>query len=101
MNHVINVKKVVIQVFIIENDPNKCAKCCKTINVIDRMVKAFPEFGDQVEVQYTEDSPNEAENEYRDFQRPVVVINDTIFSYGHVPIIKKMSREVIGILKET
>ena len=101
MNHVINVKKVVIQVFIIENDPNKCAKCCKTINVIDRMVDAFPEFGDKVDVQYTEDSLDENENEYSDFQRPVVVINDTIFSHGHVPIIKKLSREVLNILNET
>ncbi len=84
-----------------ENNQLQCAKCCKTISVIDRMVDAFPEFGDQVEVQYTEDSPNEAENKYRDFQRPVIFINDAIFSHGHVPIIKKLSREVIGILKES
>jgi len=94
-------KKVEIQVFIIENDQKQCAKCCKTINVIDRMVEAFPEFGDQVNVQYIEDSPDENENKYRDFQRPVIVINDTIFSHGHVPIIKKLSREVVGILKES
>ena len=97
----INLKKVDIQVYITENDPTKCAKCCKTINVIDRMIDAFPEFGDQVKVQYTEDSSNESENKYRDFKRPVVVINNTIFSHGHVPIIKKLSREVISILNES
>ena len=90
-----------IQVFIMENNELQCAKCCKTINVIDRMVDAFPEFGDQVDIRFIEDSPNEAENEHRDFQRPVIVINGTIFSHGHVPIIKKLSREVIGILKES
>jgi hypothetical protein len=98
---VIIVKNVEIKVFIIENDPNKCAKCCKTINVIDRMIDAFPEFGDRVDVQYTEDSPDESKNEYREFQRPVVVINNTIFSHGHVPIIKKMSREVISLLNQS
>jgi hypothetical protein len=98
---VIYVKKVDIQVFIVENDPNKCAKCCKTINVIDRMLDAFPEFGDQVDVHYTEDSSDESENEYRDFHRPVVVINNTIFSHGHVPIIKKLSRAVISILNQS
>jgi len=98
---VINVKKVEIQVFIVENDPNKCAKCCKTINVINRMMDAFPEFGDQVNVQYTEDSSGGSENIYSEFQRPVVVINNNIFSYGHIPIIKKLSREVISILNQS
>jgi hypothetical protein len=94
-----DVKKVVIQVFISENDDSKCAKCCKTINVLDRMIKAFPEFGDNVDVQYTEDSANEIENSYRGLPRPIVIINDKIFSQGHVPIIKKLSREVIALLK--
>ena len=97
----ITVKKVDIQVFIVENDPNRCAKCCKTINIIDRMLDAFPEFGEQVEVKYFEDSPDESKNQYREFQRPVVVINNTIFSHGHVPIIKKLSRQVISILNES
>jgi hypothetical protein len=98
---VIIVKNVEIKVFIMEANQNQCAKCCKTINVIDRMVDAFPEFRDRVNVQYTEDSPDETKNEYREFQRPVVVINNTIFSHGHVPIIKKLSREVISILNES
>ena len=93
-------KKVVIQVFTMEDNQTYCAKCCKTINVINRMVDAFPEFVDQVDVQYKEDSPIEAENEYREFQRPVVVINNTIYSHGHVPIIKKLSREVINLLNQ-
>ena len=97
----INVKKVDIQVFIVENDPNKCAKCCKTINVIDRMLDAFPEFRDQVDIHYIEDSSDDSENKYSEFLRPVVVINNTIFSYGHVPIIKKLSREVISILNQS
>ncbi len=88
-----------IQVFITENDQTKCAKCCKTINVIDRMVDAFPEFTDRVNIQYTEDSLNESEKRYPDLPRPVVVINDSIFSQFHVPIIKKLSREVKGLLK--
>jgi hypothetical protein len=92
-------KLVVIQVYITENDPTKCAKCCKTINVLDRMIDAFPEFGDKVDVQYFEDNNSKLEKPYRDLQRPVVVINDTIFSQGHVPIIKKLSREVIAILQ--
>ena len=93
-------KKVDIQVFIVENDPNRCAKCCKTINIIDRMMDAFPEFGEQVEVKYFEDSPDESKNRYREFQRPVVIINNAIFSHGHVPIIKKLSREVINLLNQ-
>lgn len=92
-------KKVVIEVFVKENQGKECAKCCKTIIIIDRMVDAFPEFRDKVDVEYKEDSPDEKENEYRDLQRPVIVINNTIFSHGHVPIIKKMSREVISLLK--
>ena len=65
---------------------------------MNRMMETFPEFKDNVEIQITEDSIDESEIEYKDLNRPVVLINNTIFSHGHVPIIKKLSRDIMSII---
>ena len=62
------------------------------------MMEAFPEFKVNVEVQYIEDPLDASQIEYKDYQRPLVIVNDEIFSHGHVPIIKKLSREVMSII---
>ena len=93
------IKKVVIKICINENEPNQCAKCNKTIQVVDRMIEALPDFKDNIELQYISNSAEELETEYGKFERPAVIINDSIFSQGHVPIIKKLCREVLELLK--
>ncbi|MBY9017657.1 MAG: hypothetical protein KGD66_02390 [Candidatus Lokiarchaeota archaeon] len=87
---------------LIKDDPeNICAKCCKTIQVIDRMMEEIAEFKDKVEIIYKDTSSKENNGKYRNLERPVVIINDGVFSEGHVPIIKKLSRELFTILKKS
>ncbi|MFX1277336.1 MAG: hypothetical protein ACFFBP_12895 [Promethearchaeota archaeon] len=93
------IKKVVIKVFINEDKLNECAKCNKTIQVINRMIEALPDFRDNIEIQYKYKSPEDLETDHANIERPAVIINDSIFSQGHVPIIKKLCKEVIELLK--
>ena len=95
----IRIQKVDLQVFITENEKNECAKCCKTIRVIERMMEAFPNLKDKIELSYKSVNSNEVVDKYGDLTEPVVLINNSIFSEGHVPVIKKLSREILDILK--
>jgi len=98
---VIYIKKVLVVILIKEDPENICAKCSKTIQVIDRMIEAIAEFKDKVEIIYKNIASKEVIDKYGSLERPVVIINDRIFSEGHVPIIKKLSRELLKILNKS
>jgi hypothetical protein len=91
--------KALLQV-IIEEEENYCAKCCKTQQVIERMLLEIPKIKENVEVEY--DSINSKENteKYGKMAPPIVLINGVLFSEGHVPIIKKLSSELIKQFKK-
>ena len=93
-------EKSVLQVVLNENENNFCAKCCKTKNVIDRMIEAFPDFKERLEIQYSDISSEKIFDKYGDLTAPVVILNDIIFSEGHVPIIKKLCRNIINSFKD-
>ena len=97
----IYIEKILVLILIKEDPENICAKCCKTIQVIDRMMEAFAEFKDNVEIIYNDTASKEVIDKFGSLERPVVIINDRIFSEGHVPIIKKLSRELFKILNKS
>lgn len=97
----IYIEKVLVLILIKEDPENICAKCCKTIQVIDRMIEAIADFKDKVEIIYKDVASKEVIDKYGSLERPVVIINDNIFSEGHVPIIKKLSRELLKILNKS
>lgn len=82
-----------------EDQNNVCSKCCKTIQVIDRMMEAFPDFKNKIELSYEDYESLTIINKYGRRQIPAIFINDVVFSEGHVPIIKKLTRELLEFLK--
>lgn len=90
-----------LQVILNENENNFCAKCCKTKQVIERMLETFPDFKEKIEIQYWDISSNQIIKKYGELTAPVVILNDSVFSEGHVPIIKKLCREIIDSLEDS
>ncbi len=89
-----------LRVILNENENNFCAKCCKTKQVIERMFEAFPEFKEKIEIQYWDISSDQIIKEYGELTAPVIILNDFIFSEGHVPIIKKLCRKIMNSIKD-
>ncbi len=87
----------VLRILLIEED-NFCAKCCKTRQVIERMLEEIPEIKANIKVDYENISEGKFVNNFGELIPPVVIINEKIFSEGHVPIIKKLSKELLDLL---
>jgi len=95
------IKEILVQILIKDDPENICAKCCKTTQVIDRMMEEITEFNDKVEIIYIDTNSKEDIEKYQSLERPAVIINGKVFSEGHIPIIKKLSRELFKILNES
>ena len=87
--------KTKVEILIIEEEGDFCAKCCKTVNVIDKMMETIPELKKNVDVSYRDLKSNENLQKYGELTPPVIMINNVIFSEGHVPIIKKLARNLL------
>lgn len=84
---------------LIKEEENYCAKCCKTRQVIERMVKEIPVLKEKIDIEYKiMDFEEEIEN-FGKLIPPVILIDGVIFSEGHVPIIKKLSSELFKLTK--
>lgn len=86
--------KTKVEILIIEEE-NFCAKCCKTVNVIEKMMETIPVLKDKVEVSYSDLNSQENLQKYGELTPPIIMINGVIFSEGHVPIIKKLARRLL------
>lgn len=87
--------KTKVEILIIEEEGDFCAKCCKTVTVIDKMMETVPGLKDKVEVFYSDLNSHENLQKYGELIPPVIMINEVIFSEGHVPIIKKLARRLL------
>lgn len=92
------VEKPFLQVLLKEEE-NYCAKCCKTRQVIERMIDAIPVLKEKVDIEYENIELKENIEKYGNLTPPVVIINGIIFSEGQVPIIKKLSSELFKLVK--
>lgn len=92
------IKKPILQVLLKEEE-NYCAKCCKTRQVIERMIREVPVLEEKVDIEYENIELEENMEKYGKLTPPVVLINGTIFSEGQVPIIKKLSSELFKLVK--
>ncbi len=91
------IEKPVIQI-LVKDDENLCAKCCKTRNVITRMLEDVPKIKENIELIYEDITSDEVIEKYGVLIPPVIVINNSIYLEGHVPIIKKLGREILNLL---
>ena len=92
-------KKIKVEILLIEEEGDYCAKCCKTVNVIDRMIEDIPRLKDNVEISYSDLNSQENFQKYGTLHPPLIIIDDVIFSEGHVPVIKKLARRLLGDIK--
>ena len=90
--------KPVLQVLLQEED-NFCAKCCKTRQIIERMIESVPEIKANIEIDYENIASENVIKKYGTLNPPVILINEKLFSEGHVPIIKKLSRELLKLIE--
>ena len=63
------------------------------------MLEAFPEFKEHIEIRYKNIDSDEIIDRYGKLTAPVVILNDSIFSEGHVPIIKRLCRQILDSIK--
>ena len=80
-------------------EENYCAKCCKTMNIIERIFTSIPEFKEKIEVSYEDVYSNYAIKKYGDLTPPAIVIDDHVITEGHVPIMKKLARDLFNLLE--
>jgi len=59
------------------------------------MLEAFPEFKERIEIRYKNIDSDDVIKRYGKLIAPVVILNDIIFSEGHVPIIKRLCRQIL------
>jgi len=92
------IEKPILQVLLKEEE-NYCAKCCKTRQVIERMINAIPILKEKVDIEYANIELEENVKKYGKLTPPVVIINGSIFSEGQIPIIKKLSSQLFNLVK--
>jgi hypothetical protein len=65
------------------------------------MLEAFPDFKEKIEIEYSDISSEKIIKKYGELTAPVIILNDIIFSEGHVPIIKKLTREIMDSMRNS
>jgi hypothetical protein len=90
-----------MHVLLKSEEENFCAKCCKTMNIIERMFASIPEFKEKIQVIYEDIYENESIKKYGSRTPPTIIINDRILTEGHVPIMKKLARELFSLIEPT
>ncbi|MFX1258029.1 MAG: thioredoxin family protein [Promethearchaeota archaeon] len=81
-----------------DDEENYCAKCCKTKNVMETILEKVPIIKKNVKVIYDDITSDKIIEKYGLLTPPVIIINDLIYSEGHVPIIKKLGSEILNLL---
>lgn len=92
-------KKVSVQIILKGKEEDMCAKCHKTKQALEIMMKTFPDIRNKIELLYKDISSMEIIEKYGEINAPVVIIDDVVFSEGHVPIIKKVYSSIQESLK--
>ena len=86
---------------LLKSEENYCAKCCKTINIIDRMFASIAEFREKIEVSYEDVYSDDTKKKYGDLIPPTVIMEDHVLVDGHVPIMKKLARDLFKIVESS
>ncbi|MFX1303621.1 MAG: hypothetical protein ACFE9X_09710 [Promethearchaeota archaeon] len=93
------ISKLVMHVLLKGEEENYCAKCCKTVNIIERIFASIPEFKEKFDVSYEDVYSPDNIKIYGDLTPPVIIINEHILTEGHVPIMKKLARDLYKLIE--
>ncbi|MFW9972361.1 MAG: thioredoxin family protein [Candidatus Odinarchaeota archaeon] len=88
-----------MHVLLKNEEENYCAKCCKTMNIIERIFASIPEFKEKIEVSYEDIYLSDNIKRYGELTPPAIIIEDHILIEGHVPIMKKLARDLFSIIE--
>jgi len=88
-----------MHVLIKGEEENYCAKCCKTVNIIDRMFASISELKENIEVSYEDVYSDDSIKKYGELIPPAIFISDHLLLEGHVPIMKKLARDLFNLIK--
>ncbi len=88
-----------MHVLLKNEEENYCAKCCKTMNIIERIFTSIPEFKEKIEVSYEDVFSNDNTKKYGELIPPAIIIDDRILMEGHVPIMKKLARDLFNLIE--
>ena len=80
-------------------EENYCAKCCKTMNIIERIFSSIPEFKEKFEVSYEDIFSTDNVKKYGELTPPAITIDDRVLTEGHVPIMKKLAKDLFKIIE--
>lgn len=69
------------------------------MQVIDRMMDTVTVLKDKIEIIYKDVLSIDAIENYGNIEPPAIFINGVLFSQGHVPIIKKLGKELLEMMK--
>lgn len=69
------------------------------MNIIERILASIPEFKDKIEVSYEDVYSNYAIKKYGELTPPAIIINDQVLTEGHVPIMKKLARDLFNLIE--
>ncbi|MFX1325030.1 MAG: thioredoxin family protein [Promethearchaeota archaeon] len=87
-----------MHVLLKNEEENYCAKCCKTMNIIERIFSSIPELKKKFEVSYEDIYSSESIENYGALTPPAIIINGQKLSEGHVPIMKKLARDLFNLV---
>jgi hypothetical protein len=88
-----------MHVLLKNEEENYCAKCCKTVNIIERMFASIPEFKEKIEVSYEDVNSSDTKKKFGVLIPPAILFQDQILTEGHVPIIKKLAYDLFRLMK--
>ncbi len=90
-----------MHVLLKSEEENYCAKCCKTMNIIERMFASVPELKEKIEVSYEDIYSQDNIKKYGDLTPPAIMLDDRVLMEGHVPIMKKLARDLFSLIEST
>ena len=92
-------ENITIQILVSEDPENTCSKCCRTLKVVERLVNTVPDFKDKIELIEEKITSEKIVEKFGELQPPAILLNDFLFSQGHVPVIKKLGRKILELIK--
>ena len=95
----IKIEKVVIDVLVTKDPENICAKCCRTLSAIEKLVEALKNYKDRIEINHENIMSERIVERYGELRAPTIIVNNSIFSEGHVPVIKKLCRTILSLME--
>ncbi|MFX0155927.1 MAG: thioredoxin family protein [Candidatus Hodarchaeota archaeon] len=80
-------------------EENYCAKCCKTMNIIDRIFASIEQFKEKIDVSYEDVYSADSIEKYGKLTPPAIIVDDRVLIEGHVPIMKKLARDLLMLIE--